>query len=416
METKYQVFYPGQYSPEEKEAFDRFMEGVKSAGGVGRNINRTVKADERDMLSYAAVWNRWDPLYNDKEYAAKSRWGRLPAMPCYIFNENITGFPMMDDVGDDLGNVFYYANDGGDITLHKQVYAGDELSFQSCEQDIREDTPAEGSTLRQYSLYGMSRMYNQKGELVGEGKGYARNAVMRITEGYVPTDYEQTYEWVDYLPPVHVTTDEEWKKIKEFWKNEEIRGAEIRWWDDVQVGDKLTPVCSGPVSDLDMMRYHADMINGLPDTRQQVEEGWDMMTDAFGQKLCFMGRHFSYCRNPKARAVLFNFTGRNFILRMVSNWMGDDGFIHIFKWRFQNLFKCMSLNEPGKDILARVPGMEGKFVNRHGMEGDTCICRGEVVDKYEKDGKHYVDIACWGETFDGDIIQVMEVTVELMKK
>lgn len=71
-------------------------------------------------------------------------------MPCYIFEENISGFPMMDDVGDDLGNVFYYANDGGDIELFRPVYDGDVLTFHSTVQKLTDTTPVEGSPLRRF--------------------------------------------------------------------------------------------------------------------------------------------------------------------------------------------------------------------------------------------------------------------------
>ncbi len=413
MDQKFQVFYPGQYTPEEQAALDRLMEQVRTEGGVGPMSNRTVTVTARDMLDYAQVWDPYNPLYNDAAYAAQSRWGKLPGLPCYPFFENISGFPMMDDIGDDLGNVFYYANDGGEVELYRPVFEGDEITFRSGTQTITDTTDPNGSTLRQFTLYGEAEMLDKEGNVVGRGVGHGRNAMCRITEGYVPTEYEQTYEWIDNIPPVHITTEEEWETIIGLWKGETVRGADTLWWDDVSVGDQVTPVCSGPISDLEMIRMHADMVIHFPSTRDQILAGEELMTDAYGQKIPFLGRHYSYCRNPKARAVFYNFTSRNFILRMLTNWCGDDGFLCSFQWRFQNLFACMSGNEPGKDFLAKVPSMAGKFVNRHGMEGDTAICRGEVTGKYEKDGRHLVDVTCWAETLDGDVIQVVQATVEL---
>ena len=118
-DQKFQTFYPNVYSPAEQEALDGLRKSIEEAGGVGFMANRTLVAKEEKMLDYARLWNPYDPLYNDPEYAAKTRWGKLPALPCCIFGETISGFPMMDDIADDMGNVFYYANDGGDI-----VYRG----------------------------------------------------------------------------------------------------------------------------------------------------------------------------------------------------------------------------------------------------------------------------------------------------
>jgi hypothetical protein len=413
MNKEYQVFYPNQYSEAEKAALDRLKQQLELAGGIGPNINRTVKAETFAMLEYARIWDPYNPLFNQPGYAAKTKWGNLPSAPCYIFGENITGFPMMDEVGDTLGNVFYYANDGGEIELYRPVFDGDEITFKSGKHTITDTTDTNGSILRQFTLYGEAVMTDSDGNIVGRGIGHGRNAVQRITAGEVPSEYEQTYEWIDYMPSVHITTEEEWDEIKTMWRNEVIRGKETRWWNDVQIGDRLTPVCSGPISDIEMIRLHSDMITHFPAVRDLILAGEEVMTDSYGQKLPFLARHYSYCRNAQARAVFYNFTARNFILRMITNWIGDDGFLCGFKWRFQNLFACMSDNEPGKEFLSKVPSMSGKFVNRHGMEGDTAICKGEVTEKVERDGKYYIVLSCWAETFDHDIIQVVEATVEL---
>ena len=66
------------------------------------------------------------------------------------------------------------------------------------------------------------------------------------------------------------------------------------YWEDVQVGDETVPTCSGPVSDMDMFRLHGDMIRSMPDARGFLEAGEELMTDAYGQKLHFMARHYSY--------------------------------------------------------------------------------------------------------------------------
>lgn len=108
--------------------------------------------------------------------------------------------------------------------------------------------------------------------------------MMRITDGYVPTELEQTYEWLDNIPPVHVTTQAEWETIRALWRNEKVRGAEPLYWEDVQVGDETVPTCSGPVSDMDMFRLHGDMIRSMPDARGFLEAGEELMTDAYGQK------------------------------------------------------------------------------------------------------------------------------------
>ena len=60
------------------------------------------------------------------------------------------------------------------------------------------------------------------------------------------------------------------------------------------------------------------------------------------------------------------------------------------------------------DLLTRVvPGYENRPLNRHGSEGDTVIGKAYIYDKrIDEAGRHVIDICAWGETLDGDIIQV----------
>ena len=44
-------------------------------------------------------------------------------------------------------------------------------------------------------------------------------------------------------------TDEDIEQIDAIYAAEEVRGAEPRWWEDVQVGDVLTPMAKGPLTD-----------------------------------------------------------------------------------------------------------------------------------------------------------------------
>lgn len=325
----------------------------------------------------------------------------------------------MDNFTEQLGDLFYYGNDGGDLCFHKPVFPGDHLKVVKGKQTFSDDTAPEGESYRRFTFKGESNIYNQNNELVITCHGQGRNAVCKFEDdGPVPSEYEQTFEWVDYIPPVHITTDEEWDMIKRMWAEEAIRGADTLYWDDVKIGDEPVTVCSGPISNMDLIRQHGAELIGMPSIREMIGTPMEGMLakDSFGQLINVTARHYTDCNMPGARAVFYNFTARNYIVRMITNWMGDDGFISHLGWRFQNLYKCMTENEPGKEELAMVPSMKGMYVNRHGMEGDTAICKGYITDKYEKDGRYYVEMICWSETFDGDVIQVLSADIELPEK
>ena len=51
----------------------------------------------------------------------------------------------------------------------------------------------------------------------------------------------------------------------------------------------------------------------------------------------------------------------------------------------------------------------------HGTEGDCIWAKGYVTGKRTGEaGEHFVDLVCWAETLDSDVIQVCPVTVELL--
>ena len=109
----------------------------------------------------------------------------------------------------------------------------------------------------------------------------------------------------------------------------------------------------------------------------------------------------------RGKATFDNFTGRDSALRAIHNWMGDDG-------RIVNLSWCIGAHIPGdrgisghpnrRSPFAKVPGMEHRYAEIHGEEGDLSINRLYVTDKrVDEQGRHLVDLTWWCETIQGQI-------------
>ena len=79
----------------------------------------------------------------------------------------------------------------------------------------------------------------------------------------------------------------------------------------------------------------------------------------------------------------------HFLGRLITNWMGDDGFLRRF-----NYMK-----------LANTP------------LGDTVIGRGKVIKKYvDANGDYLVDLDVWMETIRGYVSNAVAVTVSLVSR
>src|SRR5437764_7802227 len=59
-------------------------------------------------------------------------------------------------------------------------------------------------------------------------------------------------------------TDDDLARLDEIYAAEQTRGAEPRWWEDVNVGDSLPPMAKGPLTTTDMIVFHAGGYGFVP--------------------------------------------------------------------------------------------------------------------------------------------------------
>ncbi|MFH0748912.1 MAG: MaoC family dehydratase N-terminal domain-containing protein [Candidatus Bathyarchaeota archaeon] len=162
-----------------------------------------------------------------------------------------------------------------------------------------------------------------------------------------------------YERKTHHYSDEDVKKIVDGVKGEQRRGATPRYWEDVNVGDKLTPTVKGPFRIQEVTKGHgwdhspanvnfkptmgarltANPLTGWP-YESGVVQHWD----------------FNLC-NIRGLPGPFDHGIQRMTLaaHVLSNWMGDDGFIR----------------------------RTSSQVRKPCYYGDTQWYKGEVVNKYK---------------------------------
>jgi hypothetical protein len=174
-------------------------------------------------------------------------------------------------------------------------------------------------------------------------------------------------------------TDEDMEKIDAIYEAEEVRGAEPRYWDDVHVGDVLSPMAKGPLTTTDMIVFHAGGYGfvpyepctnriayknrqriapfyvkneyGVPDVAQRVH--WD---SAWAQAI---GNPMAYDYGVMRDCWLSHY---------MTDFVGDDGWLV----------------------------SQSSEIRKFNYIGDTHILTGEVVDKRQEDGRCVVDIEMRG--------------------
>ncbi len=352
-------------------AFERF--GIEMVSTDPFNEYATEDA----IRHYSQGIGDTNPLYYDGEYAKKTRWGRLIAPPSMALVD-ITGVSEKKELTKEdrsrgrgaLAGVHAWWS-GETMEFFRPIYAGDRLTvrgFASNLQIKRSEFSGITAHRRSRRLY-----WNQKGELVTMSES------LSIAGGRETTPGERK-KYATIERPTF--TPEEITRLDEAYEHEEIRGANPRYWEDVNIGDETTPMLKGPITITDIINWAAGagqrmtkgahrwqylyrkrhplayVVNeqGVPDAIERVH--WD---DAFARHT---GNPYCYDYGPQRMSWLIN---------AMTSWEGDDG------W------------------LRKIDAQLRRFV----YIGDVIWLKGKVTEKYIKDDECTLELDVWCEDHRG---------------
>jgi acyl dehydratase len=329
-----------------------------------------------------------NPLWSDREYAKKTRWGGLVAPPMFVTTMGEKGAPKPTPEqkaalrGDPLAGLGSYQA-VQEFEWYAPIREGDHVTSSVALVGVvpKANSAFSGSTVGEMRAWVMR---NQAGVPV-----VLRRGTWIRAERHASKAREKKYE----LPQPY--TPEQLAEIDAAYAAETIRGAEVRYWEDVQPGEEMPTIVRGPLRTTDIVVWHAGVGMGItppgafklsydvrakvpglftpnalniPDTVQRLhwEKEWANQ----------LGIPISYDYGAIREAVLTN---------LVTNWMGDDGWL----WKLS----CQ----------------HRKFV----YQGDTYWVKGRVRDKAMTDAGAEVRLEIWVQNQWGTITSPGEATVLL---
>jgi acyl dehydratase len=362
---------------------DRGLDDLR--GRIGHAIEDTLEpwcheATRDNIRHYAHGIGDDNPLWCDPSYAAKTRHGDVIALPSFLFacSRIISGY-----VGGLPGVHAMWA--GADWSWHKTVRRNDALSTTAHLKDLIEhETRFAGRAIEQ--IYHV-KFYNQSGDLVSEADSWCfRTDRDQAREEGTKYSELKTRKAKRYTP-------EELSEIYRLYANEEVRGAQPRYWGDVTVGDKLPTMAKGPMTVTGFIafaqgwgglyiranklawkqvRRHSGLgipnRFGVPDCPERVH--WE---DEFAR---LVGAPGAYDYGPERCSWLTHH---------LTNWMSDEG------------------------TLRRATSK----IRRHNPEGDTLFINGRITRKFVEDGRHLVEIEQEAHNQDSELSVVGTGVVEL---
>jgi len=346
-------------------------------------------ASENNIRNYAHGNGDDNPLYTDPAYGAKTRWGSMiaPLAMAEIMTKTLYGDPLPKHVRDASRGLFRGVHvfvSGSEKFFYRPIYPGDVLYTFSGEDGL-EVKPSEFSG-RTVTRFKRRVKFNQTADVVYNQRVrsiYAeRSAAVKKGKNMKiePTTY----------------TDEDLQKIDAIYAAEQRRGAEPRYFEDVQVGEAMPDMVKGPFLTTHVIAWHAGGYGmreyGLfgsrlwHDNRKRIPPFY--IKNEYGvpdvaQRLHWDNKWAQGIGNPMAydygvvREAWFN--------HYLTDWMGDDG------WVLRQYDEMRKFN----------------------YIGDTQFLKGEVVGKRAEDDRFYVDLIMEMTNQRGEKTSVGEATIML---
>lgn len=301
-----------------------------------------------------------NPLYTDEAYANDGPYGEIVAPPTFLYSTSkiASGY-----VGGLPGVHAMYA--GTDWSFEKRIRRGTRIDPESHLHEYEgHDTEFAGEAIRQ--VY-RTKFYDGTGELLATADSWC----FRTERDTASEDKQKYASGADEMEPAE-WTEADIERFAEHYRNEEPRGSEPRYFEDVNEGDELDTLLKGPMTVTDVIsfdqgwgglyitphRMKFDMMNRHPALSIANEQGAPEPPECVHWNSDFarrVGVPAPYDYGPERISWLGH---------VCQHWMGDEGFLE---------------------------SLYGE-VRRHNLMGDVTWCTGEVTEKRRVDGDHLVDV------------------------
>jgi acyl dehydratase len=354
-------------------------------GRIGVPITDTVEpwnyeATRDAIRHYAHGIGDDNPLWCDPDYASKTSYGTIVALPSFLFSASriVSGY-----CGGLPGVHAMWA--GAEWTWHKPVLRNDMISTRAYLKDLVEhQTRFAGRSFQQ--IYHVD-FYNQHGDHVAGADSWVFRTE-RDEARERGTKYIEARE-----RGVTQFTDQQLGEIYDLYRKEEIRGATPRYWEDVNPGDALPRMLKGPMTVTGFIGY-AQGWGGLYIRTNKI--AWKMydkhpglgIKNRFGVPDCPERVHWDEEFALKVGAPgAYDYGPErcSWLTHHITNWMGDAGLLRNAKSQ----------------------------IRRHNPDGDVIFIDGTVVRKFEEGGRKLLEIEQHAVTYNGEVSAIGSAVVEL---
>lgn len=326
----------GKYASgeEEHQLTDEVIAFAKTLVGselVVRDMWNTVAT--RDAIRhFAHSLGQDNPLYSDPAYAAGTRWSGIIAPPNFhralgVAAKHEWTPEERQRARDPLAGIHSWYS-GTHIQFFLPIHVDDVLKVRAVQGDfVEKRSEFSGRAVLDYRC---EESLNQRGELVLRNTRYTTRGGRQKATGerkkYAEIE-QQTY------------TSDDIKKIEADYDRMEVRGGEPRYWEDVNVGDELTPTVYGPLTITDMLASASGtglVMSGSNafklayEQRKKIPLAW--IVNEHGIPDVIESVHWDYgIAGRTGNPMPYDYGDQRtaFMTHVITNWMGDDGWLRM---------------------------------------------------------------------------------------
>jgi acyl dehydratase len=364
--------------------------GESKRVGVHRTSHRNYAMQNRyvtdDLIRHFVLCHGdTNPLWRNEEYAKASPWGRIigPPMQIQAISSAVALPPPPAIKGWNLMHA------GSTYELERPLVHGDVIDADNVWMGIEERSKA-GRPHRTFIITGERRYTDQDGKYVGKYEMKVFGTSPR--SGAAPSDAPAAGP--QRKRPRY--TEEQLSEIYGHYDAEIAgklrRGADPRYWEDVNEGDVVGEVIKGPVDILDAASYIGSIGGGLG-----FADKWMLIKDEIDLSP----------RDPETNAYHFNM-----------DWHLDDGSARAMGQPYAINFGALLENNFGHALTnwcgdhAFVRKIENRILAPMYL-GEFARITGGVTRKYEQDGRGLVDIMLTAKQNDGIQVAAHTSTIQL---
>lgn len=340
----------------EGEILPRTLDEWKTRLGMSLRVSAVFNmyVSREAIRNYANGIGDINPLYRDPEHAQKTRYGRLIAPPNWLYSV----FPTWVLQG--LPGVHAF-HSGNDWRFHLPIYMGDTITPECIFTGF--EVKSSEFAGRMVMEYQRANFRNQRGELVASTDLWLVRAERRAAR--------KTGKYHKLELP-HPWKSEELVKVDEEILAEVVRGSEVRYWEDAQIGEELQPVVKGPMGLTDIIAYcvgaapiqiaahHAqlDLYRAHPawGFRDPETNAWEPIYAVHYLKPAALAAGVPYCYDIGAQR-------QGWLIGFLCDWIGDEGWI---KKNYAEYRRFVYLS----DVVRLTGRVTSKYVDEN---GEHCV-------------------------------------------